>query len=165
VAFTPIANLRSHAVPQDVGGIALAKPLERPIAQLSNALARHSELVRDLLQRHGTIPLQTKIQRQHTTIARWQNLERARDRLSPRLTLDTAGKNVLILATIEHQRFGERPSLLTGACRLVERPRRLQQRDESTRHVEGEVRDRRDLILMWLARQLLPKHFLRARHA
>src|SRR6185503_10741231 len=152
-------------VAQHFRRVRLAQPLERAIAKLTHTLPRHSQLARDLLQRHRPVALETEVQREHAAVARRQYLQRTRNRFATRIALDAARENVFVLAPIEHQRFTQRAAAIAHGRRLVERARRLKQRHEPARHVEREVGDRRDLFLIRFSRQLLTQHFLRAGHA
>src|SRR4029078_9300055 len=98
----PICALRRHSVFEDVGGIALAQSLERAITELSHPLAGHVQLTGDLLKRHGPVPLEAEVQGQHPSIARRQYLEGPRNRLTARIALHAAWKDVLVLAAIQH---------------------------------------------------------------
>src|SRR5258707_12928352 len=59
--------------------IAIAKPLQRTIAQLPHALASHAEHSPDLFQRVLTSAVQTEVQPQHFGIAALQRVERLLD--------------------------------------------------------------------------------------
>src|SRR6185503_6895966 len=98
---------RCHPVPQHVRRVALAQTLERAIAQLPDALPRDAELASDLLQRHRAAALQPEIEREHATITRRQNLERASDRLPSRVALDPARQNIFVFPAVEDQRLAQ----------------------------------------------------------
>src|SRR5690242_5196914 len=106
--------LRRHAVLQHARRVALAQPLERPIAKLPYTLTRDAEIARDFLQRHRTIALEAEVQNQHSAVARCEHVEGTRDRLSARVALDAAWQHVLVLAPIQHQSFAERATRLAG---------------------------------------------------
>src|SRR6478609_9540134 len=103
-------RLRRHPILQDSGRVAFAQPLERPIAELTHTLARDAEFASDLLQRHRPVALEAEVEDQHSTITRREHLERAANRLAPRVTLDAARKHVLVLAAVEHEGLAKRPA-------------------------------------------------------
>src|SRR5688500_4728631 len=137
--------------------VALAQALERAVAELANAFARHAEHRTDFFQRVLAATLEPEVKAQHLRVARWERSERE---------LDLVGEEAIhrLLLRVRHligdEPFDERP-ITFRIHRRVEPNVAGVQGGERLHDIDRQAGELRELFGRWFATKLLPEDLRR----
>src|SRR5258707_2969267 len=159
--YTCTTGLLGGEAGESLAYIAIAKPLQRTIAELPHALASHAQHSANLFQRVLTPAIQTEVQPQHFGIAALQRVERL---------LDLVGQEAIhrlifrVRQVLRDEALDER-AITVGIERGIEPYVAGVERGERLHDLERQLRRVGDLFRRRLSTQRLPEILGRAHDA